>query len=171
MEVPDLPDVLDDLTSRRRNRSMHCTTRDREPQVCLEKEQIPCLCFWKVFMQTTAGQSMVLFQSQFNSSMYIPKQWHTFCWLVSQTHMKHISCSNCNVTFMSTMMGQLHIAIGHDGYITQRRFTIIVSLKTDFEICQSVMMVFRDATMCCFEHGHQITCRHIPDHHHLNTNS
>jgi hypothetical protein len=69
------------------------------------------------------------------------------------------------------MMGQLHIAIGHDGYVTQRQFTIIVSLETDFEICQSAMMVFRDVTVCCFEHEHQTTWRHIPDHHHLNTNS
>jgi hypothetical protein len=69
------------------------------------------------------------------------------------------------------MMGQLHIAIGHDLYVTQRRFTITVSLKTDFEIYQSVMMVFRDVTACCFEHGHQTTWHHIPDHHHLDTNS
>jgi len=48
---------------------------------------------------------------------------------------------------MSTMMGQLHTAIGHDGYITQRRFTIIVSLKPDSEIYQSTMMVFRDVTV------------------------
>jgi hypothetical protein len=72
---------------------------------------------------------------------------------------------------MSTMMGQLHIEIGHDGYVTQRRFTIIIRLKIDFEIYQSVMKVFRHVTVCCFEHGHQTTWRHIPDHRHLNTNS